>query len=235
MSLTIRSLADEQMDDPALDPDVYDAVLADLSRINRLTLAARPTRDFVARAVGTATRFRLLDVGFGQGDMLRGIARWAKRRGIAAELVGVDLNAKSAASAHAATPADLAIDYRTGDYRDVPGPFDLIVSSLVAHHMTPAELIAFVAHMEAHATKGWFVNDLHRHGFAHAGYPLLARLARVHRIVREDGTLSIARSFRPPEWNTILAQAGVPAGAACVVRRFPFRLCVERQCAPYRR
>lgn len=232
MSLAVRSLADEQMDDAALAPDVYDAVLADLSRINRLTLAARPTVDFVARAVGTSKRFRLLDVGFGQGDMLRSIARWARSKGIEAELVGVDLNPKSAASARAATPADFAIDYRTGDYRDMPGPFDLIVSSLVTHHMTPPELIGFVAHMEAQAARGWFVNDLHRHRFAHAGYPLLARLARVHRIVREDGTLSIARSFRPREWDAILRQANVPAGAARVVRRFPFRLCVERQCEP---
>jgi 2-polyprenyl-3-methyl-5-hydroxy-6-metoxy-1,4-benzoquinol methylase len=228
MSLSVRSLQAEQMDDPTLPPDVYDAVLADLSRINRLTLAARPTISFVERAVGASKRFRLLDVGFGHGDMLRRIAHWARRHGIAADLVGVDLNAKSATSARAATRADLAIDYQTGDYRDVPGAFDLFISSLVAHHMDEAELIAFVAHMEVHATGGWFINDLHRHAFAHAGYPLLARVSGVHRIVREDGTLSIARAFRPSEWGPILARAGVPAGAARVLRRFPFRLCVER-------
>lgn len=228
MSLAVRSLQTEQMDNPALPSNVYDAVLTDLSRINRLTLAARPTISFVARAVGGSKRFRLLDVGFGHGDMLRRIAHWARRRGIAADLVGVDLNANSVAAARAATRADLAIDYQTGDYRGVSGVFDLIVSSLVAHHMDEAELIAFVAHMESHVTRGWFINDLHRHAFAHAGYPLLARLAGVHRIVREDGKVSIARAFRPSEWAPILARAGVPAKAARVARRFPFRLCVER-------
>ena len=59
-----------------------------------------------------------------------------------------------------------------------------------------------------------------------AAFPLLARLMRWHRIVREDGTLSIARSFRPNEWHTLLAAADV--ADAHVVRRFPFRLCVER-------
>lgn len=226
--LAVRAVRDEQMDDPALDPAVYDQVLADLSRINRLTLAARPTLGFLQRAVGASRSFRLLDVGFGQGDMLRTIALWARRRGIEADLVGVDLNAKSLSSARTATPVDLAIAYRVGDYRDVAGPFDFIISSLVAHHMDDAELTAFVTHMEARASRGWFVNDLHRHAFAHAGYPLLARLAAVHRIVREDGTLSIARSFRPGEWSAFLAEAGVPQGAARVVRRFPFRLCVER-------
>ena len=44
--------------------------------------------------------------------------------------------------------------------------------------------------------------------------------------VREDGTLSIARSFRPQEWPPILDEAGITD--ARVFRAFPFRLCVER-------
>lgn len=216
------------MDDPDLDPRVYAQVLGDLARVNRWTLAARPTLAFVRRAVGRNKRFSLLDVGFGQGDMLRAIGRWARRNGVAATLVGVDLNAKSLAAAHAATPAFGGIDFRTDDYRDLADPFDIIVSSLVAHHMTDAELTGFIRHMEAHAVRGWMINDLHRHALAYRGYPLLARLLGVHRIVREDGTLSIARAFRAAEWRTILGQAGVPPGAARIARRFPFRLCVER-------
>ena len=71
-------------------------------------------------------------------------------------------------------------------------------------------------------------NDLHRRLFPYLGFPLLARLLGVHRLVREDGQLSIARSFRPGEWRTILADAGIPEGAARICRHFPFRLCVER-------
>lgn len=226
-NLALRSTQSEQMDEAELDPRIYDRVLADLARVNRWTLAARPTLDFVRRAVGREARFSLLDVGFGQGDMLRAIARQARRRGMAAELVGIDLNAKSLASARAAT-ADANIDYRVGNYADLPGPFDLVVSSLVAHHMDTDGLRSFVQYMESHAGRGWMINDLHRHGFAHRGYPLLARLLGVHRIVRQDGTLSIARSFRSAEWRGILSDAGVPDGAAKIVRRFPFRLCVER-------
>jgi 2-polyprenyl-3-methyl-5-hydroxy-6-metoxy-1,4-benzoquinol methylase len=224
-SLAIRSRRDEQMDDPSLAADDYAAILADLGRVNWWTLAARPTLSFLARGTRGMRRFRLLDVGFGQGDMLRAIARWAGRRGIEAELVGIDLNEKSAAAARAATPPELAIDYRTGDYRG-QGEHDFVVSSLVAHHMTDAELIAFLRFMEAEARKGWLVNDLHRRLFPYLGFPLLARLLGVHRVVREDGQLSIARSFRPVEWRSILAGAGIEG--ARVVRRFPFRLCVER-------
>ena len=102
--LAERRHADELMDDPALDAATYHAVLADLARVNRVTLAHRPTLAFLDRAVGNRTSFRLLDVGFGDGDMLRAIARWAKRRGIAAELTGIDLNARSKDAAEA-TPS----------------------------------------------------------------------------------------------------------------------------------
>ena len=223
-----RVRREEQMDDPRLAPDVYDQVLRDLGRVNGWTLAARPTIGFLRRATHRMVAFRLLDVGFGHGDMLRRIARWARRRGLAVDLVGVDLNPKSEAAARAMTPLSMPIDYRTGDYRELPGPFDFVISSLVAHHMTDEQLRAFIGFMEKQATRGWLINDLHRHTLSYHGFPLLARMIGAHRIVREDGQLSIARSFRAPDWREILAAAGVPEGAARIVRRFPFRLCVER-------
>lgn len=225
-ALAERTIAEEQMDAPNLDPAVYARVLTDLAQVNRLVMTVRPTLAFLDRALKGRTRFSLLDVGFGDGDMLRAIARWAARRGLTAELSGVDLNPNSVAVASAAS-RDHAIAYHAGDYRDRP-PTDFIISSLVAHHMSHEQLVAFVAHMEAHAAAGWFVNDLMRHRFAHFGFPLLARVMRWHRIVREDGQLSIARAYRPAEWPPILAEAGLADGSARVFRTFPFRLCVER-------
>jgi 2-polyprenyl-3-methyl-5-hydroxy-6-metoxy-1,4-benzoquinol methylase len=221
-----RSLAQEQMDAADLPEAVYARVLADLDRVNRVTLAARPTLRFLDRAV--TGPFRLLDVGYGDGGMLRRIAAWAKRRGIACTLVGIDLNPRSQAVAQARTNPALAIDYRTGDYAALADePWDIIISSLVTHHMDDAERLAFLHFMEDRARMGWFVNDLHRHGFAYHGYPLLARLLGVHPIVRADGQLSIARSFVPDEWQAMLAAADI--GDARIERVFPFRLCVARQ------
>jgi SAM-dependent methyltransferase len=224
--LAIRSREEEQMDAADLEAGEYDKVLRDLSRVNRWTLAARPTLAFVERALRGEKHLRLLDVGFGSGDMLRAVSRLARKRGIRAELVGIDINPKSAPIARAMTPAQVSIDYRTGDYRVVDGRFDLVLSNLVAHHMRDAELIDFIHFMEERADKGWIINDLHRHSFAHGGYPLLARLLRLHPIVLADGRLSIARSFRKADWKEILTRAGVTE--ARIVRRFPFRLCVER-------
>ncbi len=224
MSLAVRSQAEELMDADDLDAATYADVVGDLATVNTVTMARRPTLDFLARATAGRKSFRLLDVGFGDGDMLRRIANWAKAKGIEAELVGVDLNPRSeqAARAHGGD-----IRYVTGDYADLAyEPWDVIVSSLVAHHMSHDQLIAFLRFMEDHASAGWFVNDLHRHGFAHWGFPVLATIARWHPIVRHDGTLSIARSYRPDEWPPLLAEAGITE--AKVRRVFPFRLCVER-------
>ncbi len=226
-SLAERLRADELMDDPALDPATFHAVLADLAKVNRVTFAYRPTLAFLGRAVGRRERFRLLDVGFGDGDMLRQVARWAARRGIDAELTGIDLNPRSVAAAEATASPGAPIRYLTGDFAELAGAgFDCVISSLVAHHMSEEELAAFLRFMEREAAAGWFVNDLHRHGFAYATWPLLASAMGWHRIVRLDGHTSIARSFRPAEWKALLAREGL--GEARVRRWFPFRLCVER-------
>lgn len=227
MSLAERLQADELMDADDLPPETYAAVVADLARVNAVTLAARPTLAFLARAANGRDRLRVLDVGFGDGDMLRRIARWAANRGLAAELTGVDLNLRSEAAARAHTPAGLGIEWVTGDYADLAERgWDVVISSLVAHHMTRAELVVFLRFMDGEARVGWLVNDLHRHALAHAGWPALAWAARWHPIVRSDGRTSIARSYRPGEWPAILAEAGVTDAA--VRRAFPFRLCVQR-------
>jgi SAM-dependent methyltransferase len=227
IDLATRTIAEEQMDAPDLPDRDYTALLADMARVNGMLMAVRPTLAFLGRVTKRGDMLRLLDVGFGHGDMLRRIARWAARRGVKAELVGIDLNPRSARIARNATDPALGIDFRAGDYADLAGQgWDVVLSSMVAHHMTREQLIAFLRFMEAESLRGWLVNDLLRHRFAYRSFPLLARIMGWHRIIREDGQLSVARSYRPGEWPPILAEAGI-AGAR-IHRVFPFRLCVER-------
>lgn len=229
--LSARIEREEEMDAADLPDARYAKVLADLARINRLTLAARPTLAFVDHLLDRHPHdqgpLRLLDVGFGAGDMLRRIARLAQKRGRNVELTGVDLNPRSESIARAATPAGWPIRWVTGDYRDLAGTgWHGVISSLVAHHMSDAERSEFLRFMETESRIGWMVNDLHRQRFPFAGYPLLAMLAGVDPIVRRDGQLSIGRSFRPQEWDAMLANAGIEG--ARVERWFPWRLCVMR-------
>jgi 2-polyprenyl-3-methyl-5-hydroxy-6-metoxy-1,4-benzoquinol methylase len=214
----------EMMDDDRLDPAIYAAVIADLARVNSITRARPPTLAWLQRQVRGLERFTLIDVGFGHGDMLRAIAGWAQGAGVQAELIGVDLNPRSAPVAQAATDPALGINYVTGRAEALDVAPDFIISSLVAHHMGDAELLAFLRWMDATAVRGWLINDLHRHAIAWAGFRALAAVLRWHPIVAHDGALSVRRAFTRADWNRLLAAAGV---AAQVRWHLPFRWTVS--------
>ncbi len=223
LDFTQRASLPEIMDDAGLDPATYAAVIADLARVNSITLARPPTLAWLKAQTAGMAQFTLVDVGFGHGDMLRAIAHWAQRAGITAKLIGVDLNPRSAPVARAATDPALPITYVTGRAESLGIKPDFIISSLVAHHMNDAELAGFIGWMDGTATRGWLINDLHRHWLAWAGFRALAALLRWHPIVAHDGALSVRRAFIRADWARLLEQSGVTAQ---VRWHIPFRWTV---------
>jgi SAM-dependent methyltransferase len=228
-----RAATPELMDTEDCGPDVFEACLVDLERVNRLTLAYRPTflwLDRLVRQRGSSAPLRIVDVGSGYGDMLRRIDRWAARRGVAVDLVGIDLNPWSRAAAIQATAADRPIRWITTDLFDYrpAEPVDVVLSSLFTHHLTDEQVVRFLRWMDATATVGWFVNDLHRHPLPYHVFRLWARVAGWHRFVQHDGPVSITRAFVVEEWRRLLARAAISEDAARIRWHVPFRLCVGR-------
>lgn len=229
--LSRRSGEAELMDGPGLGFEEFERCLRELERINRWTFAYRPTLawlDRLARSNGHPGRpLRILDAGSGGGDMLRRIAAWARRRRLAVELTGADLNPWSARAAERATPAGLAIRYLTTDVFDLPGTgrWDAVVCALFAHHLDDDRLVRFLAWMDGCADRGWFVNDLHRHPVAHAAARAMVATLPVGRLVAHDAPLSVARAFTRADWARLLAAAGLEDRAR-VEGFVPFRLCV---------
>ncbi len=223
----------ELMDDPACSADEFRACLLELSRVNRLTLAYRPTLRFLAQARHRLPRdrpLRILDVGGGYGDALRRIDRWAAARGIALEMTSVDLSPWARLAGEAAPATRQPIRWVTADIFDhrPDRPPDVVISSLFTHHLDDASVVRFLRWMEAQATLGWFVNDLQRHRLAHAGFRIWSRAAGWHRFVQHDGPVSIARAFVRSDWRRLLSQAGLAETDAQIRWRVPFRLCVTR-------
>lgn len=220
----------ERIDDPSMPAADRAAAMADLERVNRLLQAYAPTFAFLARATADGRPFSLLDVGSGHGDYLRAIARWARARGLEAQLTGIDLSPEATAAARAATPPGLGVTFETADAFawTPPEQPDLIVSALFLHHLADAEATRFIGWMEGTARRGWHVNDLHRHWVARAGFRALAALAGLHPIVRDDGAMSVLRGFTRTELLALLAAGGVPDDAAIIRWRPLFRWSVDR-------
>jgi SAM-dependent methyltransferase len=230
-----RSTTPELMDTEVTGFEEFRDCLVDLEKVNFWTMTYRPMMGFLDRLVadGLVPKDRplvVLDAGSGYGGMLRKIDAWAARRGIAVDLIGIDLNPWSAKAAEGATPAGRPIRWVTSDmfdYRPQDG-VDLIVSSQFTHHLDDALLLRFIRWMEDTAQVGWFISDLHRHWLPYHFFRLWSRLMGWHRFVRNDGPISIARSFVPADWRQLLARAGIPEGVAKIEWWMPFRLCVAR-------
>lgn len=213
----------------------YRACLRDLERVNVLTLAYRPTLAFLDRLAASNRLPRdrpvtIVDVGAGNGDMLRRIGAWAERRQIPVDVIGIDRNPQAARAAQQAAAPEARIRYVTADvfgYR-ADGPVDLVISSLFTHHLDDGAVRRFVAWMEETAEIGWFVNDLHRHWLPYAVFKAWSRVAGWHRFVRHDGPVSIARAFTGEDWRRLIESANIPAGGCSVTWHMPFRLCVAR-------
>ena len=209
----------------------FRACLRSLEQVNRWLLGYRPTLAWLERLPREPHKpLHIVDVGSGGGDLLRQIARWARKRGIAVRLTGIDLNPYAARAAAEFTPKEFGIAWFTGDallYRPEK-PIDVVVSSLLTHHLENEEIVAFLRWMEATAQAGWFINDLERSERTSRMFGWMAAAVRWHPFVGHDGPVSFRRAFRKQDWMRLLAAAQLPQQAVAVEHWRPGRLCVGR-------
>lgn len=220
----------ELMDGECSYEDFRDC-LHSLEQVNRRLLGYRPTLSWLEQLPHDPHQpVHIVDVGSGGGDLLRQISRWARKRGIAVQLTGIDLNPYAARAAAEFTRQELGIAWVTADamvYRP-ERPIDIAVSSLMAHHLENEELVSLLKWVETTVEVGWFINDLERSEWSSRMFGWLGRLAGWHRFVRHDGPVSFRRAFRESDWRQLLEAAGLPQQAVTVQRWRPGRLCVGR-------
>ncbi|MGA7341000.1 MAG: methyltransferase domain-containing protein [Terracidiphilus sp.] len=225
-----RAQLAELMDEPCSREELR-ACLRDLARVNRWTMGYRPLLAWLdAFVFPMRTPIRILDAGCGYGDGLRRVARWARARGLAVELTGLDINPDTVTIAAEADEHAGEIEWICADvFRYAPRkPIHLVVSSLFTHHLDEAGVVRFLKWMEQHATLGWFVNDLSRSAVPYHLFRVFSKLARLHRFVQHDGPVSIARSFLPDDWRRMCAAAGLSEEDVRIRGYRPARLCAAR-------
>jgi SAM-dependent methyltransferase len=223
----------EKMDEPCSYEELR-ACLHDIARVNRLTFAYRPTitwmQELIAAHPASAKPLRIVDVGCGYGDTLRRIDAWAAKYGIAVALTGIDLNPDAIRAAKEAKPAAQSIEWIVGDAlsNNAAGEIDVVVCSLLTHHLSNPQIVQFLRWMEQTARYGWFINDLHRQAAPYHLFRLLTRFTNWHRFVQYDGPVSIRRSFVLQDWQSLCAAASLDSSIVSIKEYRPARLCVGR-------
>ena len=225
-----RSDEKELMDEDGISFEEFHDCLIGLERINCLTLAYRPTLQWLRPWVENSERLFVLDAACGGGDMLRQIAdKWPDRvaAGEECNMVGVDLNPWSKKSAEFWTPSS-SIRYETANVFEFEPdqPIDIVISSLFTHHLTDTQIVDFMRWMDRRARKGWFINDLHRHPIPYYFIKGATALFSRNRLIRNDAAVSVARALTVADWQRLIKKAGLD-GRVRVQWFFPFRLCVS--------
>lgn len=104
--------------------------------------------------------------------------------------------------------------------------FDLIISTLVFHHLSDEEIIDTLKKCYSIAKKGIIINDLHRDPLALIGFGILGPLLLPNRRVIYDGLVSIQKGFKRKDWINYLEKARIPLERCSIKWHWPYRWIV---------
>jgi SAM-dependent methyltransferase len=225
-----RSLKLERIDSGDYTPAEYERFMVEIRFINRFLGDSRALKKTLLRDIAKSNlrQFSVLDVGAGSGELLRQIAEFARASHRTVQLTGIDLNEISAATIKKESAGFAEISAVRGDALQLPfdeAAFDYAICSLFTHHLTDDMVVGVLREMSRIAARGVYVIDLHRHAVAYRLFRLFCFAFRISLLVREDGSLSILRSFRPEE--LIRLGEGSRLTDVSVQRVFPFRLVLS--------
>ena len=229
-----RSSELEHLDKGDYTAEEYEGCLVELRRVNSWLGDTRALRQTLLAEIEQASlkQFSVLDVGAGSGELLRAAATWARGKNLRGTFAGVELNPRSARAIAEESKRFPEISAFLGDGFKLPfadGSFDYAICSLFTHHFENHAVVELLRELNRIARRSIFVIDLHRHPFAYYFYTTIGRLFLHNRLIREDGALSILRSFKPDELVRLAQAAGFED--IQVLRTFPYRLVLR---APHR-
>lgn len=200
-----RTDASEIMDDFALEGEVLREALDKIAKINQLLggnkLTLLGVQELIARNPKT-TEFTIVDVGCGNGDMLRTLAEYGLHHHLKFKLIGVDANKFSVNHAMDLSKKYPNVTYRCEDIFEKPfGQLkcDIVLCTLTLHHFKENKIIDLMNLFYKNASLGVVINDLHRSAVAYRLFQALCFVFRLNDMSREDGLVSILRGFKKEE------------------------------------
>jgi SAM-dependent methyltransferase len=226
-----RAAGGELMDLPDAGRGDMAHALDDLRAVNRFLGGTRIVLHHLSKLFASHPQasYRILDVATGAADIPLAVARWARERGTAVEIVATDNHPTTLELAREAVRGEPSIGVETADALRLPyadASFDVALCSTALHHFDDDEdAVCVLRELDRVSRIGFVVNDLARSRTALLGARLLAiTVWRRHRLTRHDGPLSVRRALTAPEMRRLAERAGL--ADATVRGHFPFRLAL---------
>ncbi len=205
-----RSHEPERLDTGDYTAKEYKRWLLELSLINRVFGEVRALRNSLRTEIDRSglVRVSALDVGAGSGTLIRSLRRWLGGRGGLLAGAEIDVNAARLLGKDDSNGkiSSVCCDGLRLPFAD--GSFDFVFCSLVLHHLDDGDARTLLGEMSRVARRRIFVIDLDRSRNAYYLFKLASRFL-FQRFTREDGALSILRSFNGAELEQLAAEAGL--------------------------
>lgn len=211
--LKFRSLKKEIIDnlsfqDPLLIHNIQDmAFLNKMLGYNRSMI--RAIKKVIKRHPNIET---IADFGCASGDSLRVIARWMRKKHHDVKLIGIDANECTLKFAQEASILYPKITFQKANFLEnthCKNSYDIIILNNLCHHFEDIDLIMLLKRSSAQAKIAVIIHDLHRHIVAFLGIKLLSIFCLLSPITKNDGPLSVLKSFKKNEWIRLLQRADI--------------------------
>lgn len=208
------------MDDPSCDLRLLFNTYRQFARINALLSRWRPVyRRHLRPVLPRGRPARLLDIGFGGGDVVRALARWARADGIDLRITAIDTDARALAFVRELEWPDTVSFQQasTGDLRASGRRYDAVISNALLHHLDKTAATALLHDSRALAETVVVHNDLVRSAAAYVLFSAVVAPFFRDSLSAPDGRRSIRRSWTVAELRDL-------AGPGWTVRPLvPFR------------
>ncbi len=204
INTTDRTSASEIMDNFELEGEELKDALDKIATINQLLGGNRLTLKGVQELLKLSKKVEIVivDVGCGNGDMLRTLAHFGIKNNLQFQLIGIDANNFTVKHAQKLSENYSNITYRCEDIFDKEFKvlkYDILLCTLTLHHFNDDEIMYLLDIFYTNAATGIVINDLHRNLIAYRLFQALCFVFRLNTMSREDGLTSILRGFKKEE------------------------------------
>lgn len=197
-----RTSNPEIMDDFNMEGEELKDALDKISKINHFLGGNKLTLHGVKALIAKSHNLEeitIVDVGCGNGDMLRSLADYGKSADIPLKLIGIDANNYTINYANQLSTNYVNINYLCQDIYDnefAMLKYDIVLCTLTLHHFNKEEILKLLKVFYDNAKIGIVINDLQRSAIAYRLFQLLCAVFQMNRMTREDGLTSILRGFK---------------------------------------